>query len=61
MAGNVWDWCASWYDEEDSQRVIRGGSWFNSPGNLRASFRNWIDADDRYYFLGFRLAQDIEP
>ena len=43
------------------QRVIRGGSWLNDPGDLRASFRYGGDADYRYNFIGFRLAQDIDP
>jgi len=38
-------------------RRVRGGAWNNSPGNLRASFRNWNTAVNRYDFLGFRLAQ----
>ena len=28
MAGNVWEWTASW-DNQQSGRVLRGGSWFN--------------------------------
>jgi formylglycine-generating enzyme len=41
------------------RRVIRGGSWNDDPGDLRASDRNWSDADFRYFFIGLRLAQDI--
>ncbi|MEP6933853.1 MAG: SUMF1/EgtB/PvdO family nonheme iron enzyme [Nitrospirota bacterium] len=40
-------------------RVLRGGSWFNSPVSLRVSYRFWLDAVNRNYFIGFRLAQDI--
>ncbi len=27
MAGNVWEWTSSWYDDEKKYSVFRGGSW----------------------------------
>ncbi|MEO8324953.1 MAG: SUMF1/EgtB/PvdO family nonheme iron enzyme [Nitrospirota bacterium] len=58
MAGNVWEWCATWLDQSNSQRVLRGGSWFNIPVFLRTSFRDGNPTDFRKFLLGFRLAQD---
>jgi formylglycine-generating enzyme required for sulfatase activity len=47
--------------EDHCVRVLRGGSWGYEPGDLRASFRVRSPADFRFYDIGFRLAQDIEP
>ena len=42
-----------------TQRVIRGGSWDNTPGTLRSSARSGHTVDNRSSFFGFRLVQDI--
>ena len=70
MLGNVWEWTCSEWDagygggEErcasgsDGRRVIRGGSWYYIPRWVRSANRFRFDSDYRYYYLGFRLAQD---
>jgi len=40
------------------RRVVRGGAWNNAPEFLRSAGRTRSDADSRYLYLGFRLAQD---
>ena len=71
MAGNVWEWTCSVYVEEydgsekkcasnnnaKTLRVLRGGSWYNIPYNLRAAHRFIITPDARGSTLGFRLSR----
>jgi formylglycine-generating enzyme required for sulfatase activity len=59
MAGNVWEWCADWYDEKKDKRMVRGGSWGVDPGTLCASNRTEGSPGSRGIYIGFRLAQDI--
>jgi formylglycine-generating enzyme required for sulfatase activity len=70
MTGNMWEWTTSVYDtnykfseqlssnnDAKSQRVLRGGSWYNKPNSLRSAYRDFNTPDDRYNFIGFRLSR----
>lgn len=68
MAGNVWEWTESIFDDTDAdieeakrQRVIRGGSWLCSARHCvgyRAAARGRSVAGESTNHLGLRCARD---
>ena len=52
---------SAWESGDCSRRVVRGGSWVNSPRNLRSADRYWNAAGYRYSIFGFRVARTLTP
>ncbi len=46
---------------DSSWGVLRGGSWYNNPRNLRSACRNRNTTDIRYDDIGFRVARTLNP
>ena len=72
--GNVWKWVSDWYGENYYQnspnqdppgpssgqdRVLRGGSWYNSPRDVRVSRRGRYRPDSGVNADGFRCVWEM--
>jgi formylglycine-generating enzyme len=59
VAGNVWEWCADWFDDSRTGRVMRGGSYLchdSYCNRYRVAARTSNTPDSASGNLGFRTA-----
>lgn len=74
MHGNAWEWVWDWYGAytnaevgspqgplHGEYRVLRGGSWSNTPEYTRSAKRNWSLPSFAYWNFGFRLVRPVVP
>ncbi|MBP0020202.1 MAG: formylglycine-generating enzyme family protein [Cyanobacteria bacterium SBLK] len=73
MHGNVWEWCEDdWHEnytdapvdgsawltgDEDTSKILRGGSWLNHPRNCRSACRFNLNRANRLNCIGFRIVR----
>ncbi len=72
MAGQLWQWVedcyrghlkvqpqdgAAWKTDSCETVVLRGGSWSDFPGDLRAAYRSRSTPDNRFFNFGFRVVR----
>ena len=59
MAGNIVEWTASWYSEENQRfKVMRGGSWYDHPRRARTTARMKFTPESRGTQVGVRCVRD---
>ncbi|MCC6781061.1 MAG: SUMF1/EgtB/PvdO family nonheme iron enzyme [Hyphomicrobiales bacterium] len=76
MAGNAWQWTedcwhgsyagapadgSAWTSGDCGRRVLRGGSWFFYPSDLRAASRSQDTLEYRSAAVGVRVARTLTP
>ena len=76
MHGNAYEWVedcwnnsyagaptdgSAWLSGNCGRRVLRGGSWNDTPRHVRSAFRDWRSSGNRFSGDGFRVARTLIP
>jgi formylglycine-generating enzyme required for sulfatase activity len=60
LAGNVWEWCETWFDAAQTDRLMRGCSWhLSDEARLLASNRSRANPSNRKIDHGFRCVIEL--
>ena len=60
IVGNVWEWMSDCADGDCARGVLRGGSFWGEPEDLRSTLRIPETATTRTVLVGFRVARTLE-
>lgn len=73
ILGDTWEWVNDWYDEQYYQngprqdprgpangesKVLRGGSWYDFPKDVRVSNRDWLSPNIKVEYVSFRCVRE---
>ena len=58
LLGNVWEWSSTWYDENQTFRLVRGGAWYYNHDHASCSSYDFFSHDYSEFVIGFRVAFD---
>lgn len=61
MAGNVWEWTSTLYEEGAEWRVLKGGAWdYKGKADARCASRVYFAPSFRNGAIGFRCCRDLD-